>query len=445
MSELPPGVRQLLPRRQIPELAQFALEARPRELWLSAIQELGKKRGFARLGIADAEADEESRKKLEHWLSQGFHGEMDYLEAPARHAPSSLSPNVRSVLVVCLPYAGFDDRRSSQSSSEGSSELTAEEENHGRVARYAWGADYHHVLKLALLELAQDLADVFDQSLIVRPCVDTAPLLERQWAQRAGVAFQGKNTLSIAPGLGSYFLLGELLLDIELPSGTAIAEGCGQCTRCLDACPTGAFLSPFVMDARRCISYLNIELKGDIPRELRSKMGRMVFGCDICQEVCPFNQSAYRKEAAELLQPRPGISEPNLIELLELGSAAYKRFVKGSSMNRVSRDRLARNAAIALGNSRPQGSKEALLRCVQTHKSAMVRRHAIWALSQFSASESQDIIEANREQWLKEAKTVALTSPDLTNLTPFSQIELQSLIEECDFALALLAGTSSAR
>src|SRR5690606_26883659 len=191
------------------------------------------------------------------------------------------------------------------------------------VARYALGRDYHHVVRTVLLDFGEALATRLGRPLLGRICVDSAPLMERELARSAGLGFIGKSTLGIVPGLGSYFLLGELLLDVELPNSPApraADSGCGQCTRCLDACPTGAFVSPYVLDARRCISYLTIELQGPIPRELRPLLGTRVFGCDACQTVCPFNLTRKAPVAHPELAPHERLQRLSLLDLVRLSS-----------------------------------------------------------------------------------------------------------------------------
>jgi epoxyqueuosine reductase len=229
---------------------------------------------------------------------------------------------------------------------------------------------------------------------LARACVDTAPLLEREAAARAGIAFVGKSAMAIIPGAGSYVVLGELLLDVELSTSTPTENAhCGSCRACLDACPTGAFVDEYVLDARRCISYLTIELRGAIPRELRAPIGTRVFGCDVCQDVCPFNASPRPRPAAPELAPRDDRAAPDLVRLLTLGSADYRRFVKGSAMSRVSRTRLARNAAVALGNSGDPAAVAPLVRALEKDARALVRLHAAWGLGRLGGREAHDALE----------------------------------------------------
>ncbi|RYZ07932.1 MAG: tRNA epoxyqueuosine(34) reductase QueG [Myxococcales bacterium] len=336
---------------------------------LGAARELG----FVRAGIALPARAEQAAERLREWLAAGHHGEMQYMAgALDRAAPASLLERVQSVLVVALPYGGAPTalRRS-----ETGPALT------GRVARYALGEDYHRVLKAKLERLGQTIDSLVGRPVERRACVDSAPLLERDFAVRAGLGFAAKSTLTILPGVGSFVLLGELLLDLPLtPTSAHATSGCGTCTACLTACPTSAFVGPYVLDARRCISYLTIELKGSMPRELRPLIGTHVFGCDICQDVCPWNRTRHAADRDAELGVRAELAEPQLVELLFLTSTGYRRLVRGSALSRVSRARLSRNAAVALGNTRSPAAEAPLTRALLGHSSALVREHAAWAL-----------------------------------------------------------------
>jgi epoxyqueuosine reductase len=335
--------------------------------------------GFARAGIAAPARSEQAAERLASWLRAEHHGEMQYMAgALDRAAPAALFENVRSVLVVALPYGPQPPLRVRRS--ESGPELVAPLT--GKVARYAQGEDYHRILKNKLERLGRAIDAVVGRPVGRRACVDSAPLLERDFAVRAGLGFAAKSTLTIAPGVGSYFLLGELLLDLELtPTAATTTSGCGACTRCMTACPTGAFVGPFVLDARRCISYLTIELKGSVPHDLRPLIGQHVFGCDICQDVCPWNHSRHAVAADPELGGREALRAPELESLLFLtSSSGYRRLVAGTALSRVSRARLARNAAIALGNSHSPAAEAPLVRALSTHTSELVRAHAAWAL-----------------------------------------------------------------
>ncbi len=337
---------------------------------LSAARELG----FVRAGIARPERSEQAAERLATWLAAGHHGEMQYMAGELdRASPAALLERVQSVIVVALPYGGTPPtplRRSATGAA-----LT------GRVARYALGEDYHRVLKAKLERLGLIIDELVGRPVERRACVDSAPLLERDFAVRAGLGFAAKSTLTILPGAGSFVLLGELLLELPLQPTSALEQsGCGTCTTCLTACPTGAFRGPYVLDARRCISYLTIELKGSVPRELRGSIGAHVFGCDICQDVCPWNRTRHAAQRDPELGERAELAELDLVALLFLSSSGYRKLVRGTALSRVSRARLSRNAAVALGNSRSAAAEAPLSRALHSHFSELVREHAAWAL-----------------------------------------------------------------
>ncbi|MGE0328031.1 MAG: tRNA epoxyqueuosine(34) reductase QueG [Polyangiaceae bacterium] len=335
--------------------------------------------GLSQLAVTSAAPLEQAETRWREWLAQGRQGAMSYLSDGERADPRSLLPTAKSVICVAMPYA-------TNSEIVPADRLAAKPpEAQGQLAGYAQGRDYHPLLWNRLLALADILADLTGEAILARPCVDTAPLLERALAARAGLGFVGKNGLIIAPGGTSLLLLGELLVDFELPLGAAIKDRCGECTKCLDACPTAAFVGPYVLDAKRCISYLTIELQDSIPRELRAPIGTRVFGCDVCQAVCPFNSPSARARAGcapELASSREGLS---LIGLLELGASRYRSVVRRTALRRVSRVQLARNAAVALGNLGDPQHTDALFRAALGHSSVLVREHAAWALGRLGA------------------------------------------------------------
>jgi epoxyqueuosine reductase len=323
--------------------------------------------GFHRVGVTAA-APAAGHARFVAWLAAGYAGEMAYLADPAavrdRRDVRAVCAEARSVVVVALSYGGPP---------------VPVPPGRGVIARYARGRDYHMIMKEKLAALADRVAAGLGRPVVSRPCVDTAPVLERDLGERAGIGFVGKNTLLIAPGVGSNVLLGELLLDVEAaPTRDAdepARKRCGSCRACLDACPTGAFVDSFVLDARRCISYLTIEHRGTIPRELRPRMGAMIFGCDICQNVCPFN-AAGSEPAPELAALR---DPPDLVALLDLGAAQFRRFVRRTALRRIHRAQLLRNVCVALGNA---GDARAIpsLRRAMVREGALVRAHAAWAL-----------------------------------------------------------------
>ena len=336
------------------------------------IAEAALELGFVRVGFARVERFEAAGRRLETWLASGYHGDLDYLERPDDRAdPGALLPEAKTLVAVALSYGGTPIRAGREGP------VLA-----GSVGRYARGEDYHLVMKRKLTALAARCEELAGRPLRSRVCVDTAPLLEHEVARAAGIGFSGKSTLTIVPGVGTWVVLGELLLDLELPAGEPIRQGCGSCRLCLDACPTGAFVGPHVLDARRCISYLTIENDGAIPRELRAPIGTRVFGCDVCQDVCPFNGSATARPRAAELTPRPELELVDLVALLELGAAGYRKLVKRTALRRATRATLARNAAVALGNTHDARAAAPLARALRGHTSPLVRSHAAWALGE---------------------------------------------------------------
>lgn len=329
--------------------------------------------GFDLVGIAGVRPSVYA-EHYRDWLAQGYHAEMGYLARPdaveKRVDPRVLMPEIRSVIVVGMAYypGDFPPVKSWQ----------------GRVSRYAWGVDYHDVMMGRLRELAAWIEARLGRPAAHRPYVDFGPLLERELAQRAGLGWFGKNTNLIHPSLGSYMFLGELLLDLELETDDpSINDRCGSCTACLDACPTGALVAPRVLDARKCLSYLTIEHRGAIPEHLRPRMDDWVFGCDVCQEVCPWNQRFARPADESLFRPtRPTL---NLPDLLTLDESAFRSRFRHTPLWRPRRSGLLRNAAVALGNAGASGAVPVLERaCLD--ESALVAEHAAWALEKVRRS-----------------------------------------------------------
>ncbi len=306
-------------------------------------------RGLNLVAVGVARAEPIARAEAyREWLARGRAGSMDYMHrhAEMRVDPRKLLPGAKSIIVVADSYRQPRDL-------EARNDEAPSNEPRGRVARYAWGRDYHRVLKKKLHRLADALHEATEKPIETRVCVDTAPMIEREVAARAGIGWIGKNTLVLHPDLGSYFFLGEILTTLELAPSPPVTDHCGSCTQCLDACPTGAFPAPYEMDASRCISYLTIEHRHDIDPELQAQMGDWVFGCDICQEVCPFNRKPpVTPEEAYLPSSRfPLAPKPTIETLLQLDEDTYDRALRGSAMRRATRDMLIRNAEIAAKNA----------------------------------------------------------------------------------------------
>ncbi len=327
--------------------------------------------GFELFGIAPA-APADGFDRLREWLDRGYAGTMEYmhLHADARRHPASVLPEVRSVVMVGMNY-----KEELQIA-----DCRLQIEHAGKVARYARGVDYHDVLRERLNELLEWLQEE-RPGCRGRGVVDTAPLLERDFARRAGLGWFGKNTMLIDKRLGSYFFLGALLVDLDLrPSPPHEASHCGTCTACLDACPTNAFVGPGWLDARRCISYLTIELRGPVPEELRPGLGDWLFGCDVCQEVCPWNRKA-PPGLEPALQARPDLERLDLVELLGLSEEDFRRRFRGTALMRTKRRGLLRNAALVLGNIGNETALPALRRALEDLE-PLVREAAAWAIQQ---------------------------------------------------------------
>jgi epoxyqueuosine reductase len=315
-------------------------------------------------------------------LAHGYHAEMGYLARPdavaKRSAPRRIMPETRSIVVVGMNYYLDEPRSPDERGSPGDSPLM--EGLVGRVSRYAWGLDYHEVMLEKLHQLAAWIDHRTDKPLKYRAYVDTGPLLERELAQQAGLGWIGKNTNLIHPRHGSYLFLGELLLDLELETDTpSTADRCGNCTACIDACPTGALVAPRTLDAQRCISYLTIENRAAIPEPLRPLLGDHVFGCDICQEVCPWNRRFARPTDESPFKPlHPTL---DLITLLRLDESAFHDRFRETPLWRPRRHGLLRNAAVVLGNLGDPAAISAL-EAARSDPQPLIADHATWAIEQ---------------------------------------------------------------
>jgi epoxyqueuosine reductase len=340
------------------------------------------------------------------WLASSYHGEMHYLErrSDERADPRSLLPEANSVIVLGASYAAST-----------LADQAGNDPSRGRIAAYAWSDDYHEILKPLLFQLDATIRNATGRSSPGRAYVDAGPLLERSWATQAGLGFIGKNTCLIAPRLGSWTFLAILLVPeemaIDTPSevmaGALDGEGsgqgpwwrvgermatCGGCRRCLDVCPTQAFVQPHRLDARRCISYLTIELRGPIPRQLRPDMDNWVFGCDLCQAVCPWNRHYARPTNLPLPPLRPDTTAPKLLDLLALDETAFRQRFRRSPVRRAGRRGLLRNVCVAVGNWGDPGAIPALSEALND-PDALVRGHAAWGLGQISTAQSHSALQ----------------------------------------------------
>ncbi|MBS0220978.1 MAG: tRNA epoxyqueuosine(34) reductase QueG [Proteobacteria bacterium] len=349
--------------------------ASPAEL-RDAIRREALRLGFDAVGFAPASLAPEIRRErlanLASYVAQGFHGDMGWLaeRSEQRADPIALWPEAATVVSLALNYAPPRDPRETLA-------LT----DRGAISVYAQGRDYHELVKSKLKALGRFIWDTYRHQ--IKVFVDTAPVMEKPAAQASGLGWQGKHTNLVSRRFGSWLFLGELLLSIELPADAPESDHCGQCRACLDVCPTEAFLGPYRLEARRCISYLTIEHEGPIDRALRPLLGNRIYGCDDCLAVCPWNKFAQTAHETSL-QRRPDLDAPQLAELAALDDAAFRRRFAGTAIKRIGRDRFVRNVAYALGNSRaPQTALPAVERLLQD-SSPLVRGAAVWALSRLA-------------------------------------------------------------
>lgn len=354
---------------------QAAARKTDRDSLSGAIKSEAQRLGFALVGISPVSPPlhEES---FAQWLRKGLGGELGYLQRTEalRRDPRKLVPWAKSVISVGMNYYSPLPRP------------PLEQDLRGWISRYAWGDDYHGLMERKLSALLESVERLVTEPLTGRAFVDSGPVLERDVAAVSGIGWIGKNTHLISPKLGSWFFLGELFVSVSLSPDRRIKDRCGRCDLCLKACPTGAFVGPYQLDARRCISYLTIEIKGAIPRHLRSLIGNHVFGCDICQEVCPYNVKA-APSSEQAFSPREGLYAPDLVPLLSLGEEEFQRRFRGSPILRAKRRGLVRNVAVALGNLKKEAAVPALVKALQDHD-PLVRQHVAWALGEIGGSQA---------------------------------------------------------
>jgi epoxyqueuosine reductase len=344
-----------------------------------AIRAQAARLGFAACGFAPADAADTAGLNLQAWLEAGHHGTMEWMETRAHHRISAqaLWPEAKSAIALGMSYAPAADPLA-----------LAEHPELGRISAYAQGGDYHKTVKKALKALARWLVDRAGGELKV--FVDTAPVMEKPLAQAAGIGWQGKHTNLVSRDHGSWMFLGVILTSLELEPDAPAEEAlhCGSCTRCLDACPTQAFVGPNRIDARRCISYLTIEHEGAIPEEFRAAMGNRIYGCDDCLAVCPWNRFADAAAANRAFLPRAELAAPRLADLLALDDTAFREKFAGSPIKRIGVKRMIRNCLIAAGNS----GDLALVASIRTHlgdPDPVVAEAARWALAQLESSSAE--------------------------------------------------------
>lgn len=334
----------------------------------------GRELGFQDVAISDVNL-EQYRPHLESWLAHHYHGEMEYMErhGALRLKPEELVPGTLRAICVRMDYA--------LTTTNSLAELKTPEKAY--ISRYARGRDYHKLIRKRLQKLADQISEVAGP-FGYRAFVDSAPVLERALAEKAGIGWIGKNTMLINRQAGSWFFLAELFTDLPLPVDPPTTAHCGSCTACLDICPTQAFVAPNVLDATRCISYLTIELRTAIPEELRPLMGNRVFGCDDCQIICPWNKFT-RVSSEPDFSPRHGLDDAELTKLFAWTEEEFLRFTEGSAIRRIGYECWLRNLAVALGNAPRDAMIVAALESRREHPSALVREHVEWALARHNA------------------------------------------------------------
>ena len=337
------------------------------------IRRWGRELGFDAIGFSGPRLDG-AAETLDAWLAAGFHGEMDYMAAhvtPAgnkRALPTELVPGTRSVITARINYRPVS----------ADSQATLADGECAFVSRYALGRDYHKLLRGRLQKLADRITGEIGE-FAYRVFTDSAPVMEAGLARNSGLGWRGKHTLLLDRDAGSYFFLGEIFTDLLLAPDTPVTDHCGSCTACIDACPTQAIVAPYRVDARLCISYLTIELKGSIPESLRPMMGNRIYGCDDCQLACPWNRFAPLTREGDFA-PRHGLDHATLVELFAWEENEFNEKLAGSPIRRIGYERWLRNIAVALGNAPSSDEVISALRSRADHSSALVRGHVDWAL-----------------------------------------------------------------
>jgi len=359
--------------------------------------------GFAEIAITRPTAITAPGRRLHEWVLQGRHGEMGWManRITWRSDPAALWPEARSVIMLAEPYSPETDPLA-----------VLDLPDRAGISVYAQGRDYHDVVKKRLKRLGRWLIE--QQGGDIKVFVDTAPVMEKPLAQTAGLGWQGKHTNLVSRRLGSWFFLGAIFTTLDLEPDTPESDHCGACRRCLDICPTAAFPNPYQLDARRCISYLTIELKGPIPRQMRPLIGNRIYGCDDCLAVCPWNKFAAAANAAYI--PRDGTQAPLLAELAELDDAAFRTRFSGSPVKRIGHGRFLRNVMVAIGNSGDR-SLAAVAQEATTDPDPLVRAHAVWALSRLTGADGFQIAMRDdpdpmvAEEWRLGVADITLRSP----------------------------------
>ena len=359
------------------------------------LEERARAAGFDLVGVTSAEPLREGGERLKRWQEAGMSADMGYMQRPVEllSNPKKLQKSANSVVSLGVSYYPGDH---------------PENPGGGRVARYAWGRDYHVVIKERLFRLREELEEELGVRIKARGFTDAVPLLERSAAQHAGLGFFGRNSCVINGEIGSFFFIADLIVDLELEPDDHGTGTCGRCTRCMDRCPTGAIKAPGVVDARVCISYLTIENRGEIPRGLRPLVGDWAFGCDVCQEVCPYNKTkATRSRWPEFSEEAGAGPYLDLVEVLGISTdEEFEDRFGGTPLTRPGRAGLLRNCCVAAGNLRLERAVPALARCLYEDQSALVRGHAAWALGEIGGEEAEAALReaagSEEDEWCLE-------------------------------------------
>jgi epoxyqueuosine reductase len=361
--------------------------------------------GLRVVGVASAEPFHALADYLDDHIARGHVAGMDWFTPErAREStdPRTLLPGVRSIVSVAVPFWS------------GPACPPDDGVLRGRIARYAWGDDYHVTLKRRMRARIEALEQALGRALETRALVDTARIVDRAAAARSGTGWYGKNAMIIVPKHGSWVMLGELLLDIALPPDVPLAQDCGRCDICIQHCPTGAIVEPYRIDAPRCVSYLTIEEHGPLPRTLRPLLGNFVFGCDICQDVCPYTGAAEVVDDPDFAPRSLDNAFPSLQLLAEMDVEQFREIYRGTAVKRAKRAGLARNAAVALGNSGDPGAEPILQRMLYHHDTPLARGHAAWGLGQLLGSAARGTLARaramERDDYVREELDATLTA-----------------------------------
>ncbi len=350
------------------------------------IQERAHELGFELVGITPVQ-ESQTIQRYKQWIDNGYAGEMGYLERhlPLKEDPRKLLQEAKSVICLAMNYYTLDTPTE-----------IAQDPSRGQISRYAWGDDYHDVIRARLLHFVEYIKSKAETELKSRVFVDSGPIIEREYAQKAKLGWIGKNTNLINWRTGSWYFLAEVLVSIDLEYDLPPLIGsCGSCTKCIEECPTDAIIEPNLLDSRLCISYLTIELRDSIPKELRPKMGNLIFGCDICQEVCPWNSKA--TPTTELaFRPRKGNLAPELLSLIGMTQAEFSKRFKGSPIKRTKRRGFLRNVIVAIGNWKSRTAIPALSNAM-TDDEPLIRGHAAWALGQIGGDDAKQVLNTRLE------------------------------------------------